>query len=411
MVSSTVSGHQSAETKEMMSVFDVKKKAQEMSDRIIQWRRALHATPEIGFNTPVTEKFIVDELEKMGVDEIRHGKGMRGIVALIKGNKPGKVLGIRADYDALNMTEDTGLPFAATNGNMHACGHDAHAAMLLGTAKLLAECRDELRGTVKLLFQPSEEDGKGAPAMIEDGVFENPPMDGIIGLHTGNLWKGFMPGEAGYRFGALMAAADWFTVTFEGKGGHGATPHLTVDPVAMACQAVNLLQLVVSRETSPLDSAVITVGTIQGGTMPNIIAPSCTISGTIRSLSPETRKNLENRLKAICNDVAEALRGKASVSFRYGPPPLINDRGMTEKMKAVMEDILGAEMVHEVEEPTMGGEDMAFFQEKVPGSFFFLPANYGDERDFPHHHPKFDLNESVFWIGPAIMAKYALTWQ
>jgi amidohydrolase len=395
----------------MMPVFDVKKKAMEMNPRLVQWRRTIHAAPEVGFNTPVTEKFIVEELEKIGVTDIQHGNGRRGIVALIKGGKPGKVLGIRADYDALNMTEETGLPFAAANGKMHACGHDGHAAILLGTAKLLMEAKDSLKGTVKLIFQPSEEDGKGAPAMIEDGVFENPAMDGIIGLHAGSLWKGFKSGEAGYRFGALMAASDWFTVTFEGKGGHGATPHLTVDPVAMACQAVNLLQMVVSREVSPLDSAVITVGTISGGTMPNIIAPSCTISGTIRSLSPDTRKHLERRLRAICTDVAQALRGKAEISFTYGPPPLVNDRAMTEKVKAAMEEILGESLVHEVKEPTMGGEDMAYFQEKVPGSFFFLPTSFGDDRDYPHHHPKFDMNEDVFWIGPAVMVQFALTWQ
>jgi amidohydrolase len=391
---------------------DVKKKAQAMNSRIVEWRRTLHATPELGFDTPVTEKFILDELKKMGVDEIRHGGGKRGIVALIKGGKPGKVLGIRADYDALNMAEDTGLPFAATNGNMHACGHDGHAAMLLGTAQILLECRDELAGTVKLIFQPSEENGKGAPAMVEDGVLEDPAMDTIIGLHTGNLWKGFKPGEVGYRFGALMAAADWFKITFEGKGGHGATPHLTVDPVAMACQAVGLLQQIVSRETNPLEPAVVTVGTIQGGTMPNIIAPSCTIAGTVRCLSPEVRKHLETRMREICTDTARALRGSVAIEYTYGPPPLINDKSVTETLKAVMEEIIGAENVHEVEEPTMGGEDMAFFQEKVSGSFFFLPANFEDEsRNFPHHHPKFDLNEDVFWIGPAVMAGFALSRQ
>ncbi len=389
----------------------VREKAQGMNGTIVKWRRALHQIPELGFKTQKTEKFILEQLEAMEVDEIQYGEGKRGIVALIKGKKPGKVLGIRADYDALNLTEDTGLPFAATNGNMHACGHDGHASMLLGTAKLLLEMRDELPGTVKLIFQPSEEDGKGAPAMIEDGVLDNPALDGIIGLHTGNLWKGFHPGEAAYRFGALMAASDWFTVTFNGRGGHGATPHLTVDPVAMACQAVNLLQLIVSRETSPLDPAVVTVGTISGGTMRNIIAPSCTIGGTIRSLSPEVRANLEKRVVQICEDVAKALRGTVSVDFTYGPPPLINDKGMTEKMKTAMEAVLGEEKVREVEEPTMGGEDMAFFQEKVPGSFFFLPASFGDSRDYPHHHPKFDLNEDVFWIGPAVMTQFALSWQ
>ena len=389
----------------------VKEKAQALNGTIVEWRRALHQIPELGFQTQKTEKFILDQLRTMGVEEIRYGEGKRGIVALIKGKKPGKVLGIRADYDALNMTEDTGLPFAATNGNMHACGHDGHASMLLGTAKLLLEMRDELPGTVKLIFQPSEEDGKGAPAMIEDGVLDNPPLDGIIGLHTGNLWKGFLPGGAAYRFGALMAASDWFTVTFNGRGGHGATPHLTVDPVAMACQAVNMLQLIVSRETSPLDSAVVTVGTISGGTMRNIIAPSCTIGGTIRSLSPEVRAHLVKRVEQICEDVARALRGTVSVDFTYGPPPLVNNREMTEKMKTVMESLLGEENVREVEEPTMGGEDMAFFQEKVPGSFFFLPATFGDSRDYPHHHPKFDLNEDVLWIGPAVMTTFALTWQ
>ncbi len=389
---------------------DVRQKAQALQEQLVQWRRALHATPELSFDTPVTERFLVEELKKMGVEDIRHGNGKRGIVALIKGKNPEKVLGIRADYDALNMTEDTGLPFAATNGNMHACGHDAHAAMLLGTAKILMDCRDELPWTVKLIFQPSEENGKGAPAMIEDGVFENPAMDVVVGLHIGNLWKGFKPGEAGYRFGALMAAADWFKIVFEGKGGHGATPHLTVDPLAMACQVVGLLQQIVSRETSPLDSAVVTVGTIQGGTMPNIIAPSCTIGGTVRCLSPEVRKHLETRIREICTDTARALRGSVAIEYTYGPPPLINDKGITEELKAVMEEIVGAENVREVEEPTMGGEDMAFFQEKVPGSFFFLPANFEDAgRNFPHHHPKFDLTEDVFWIGPAVMARFALS--
>lgn len=392
-------------------MFNLKKKAQEMNGQLVQWRRYLHGIPELGFDTPLTEKFILEQLAAMGVKDVRHGSGKKGIVALIKGRKPGKVLGIRADYDALNMAEDTGLPFAATNGNMHACGHDGHAAMLLGTAKLLLECLDELPGTVKLIFQPSEENGKGAPVMIEEGVLENPRVDALTGLHTGNLWKGFRAGEAGYRFGALMAAADWFKITFEGKGGHGASPHLTVDPVAMACQAVSALQMIVSREISPLASAVVTVGVIQGGTMPNIIAPNCMISGTLRSLDPDTRALLLKRVKEIAEDTAKTLRGTAKVEFTYGPPPLINDKGMTEKLRKAMEDILGADLVHEVAEPTMGGEDMAFFQEKVPGSFFFLPATFGDERDYPHHNPKFDLNEDVFWIGPAVMVRFAITWQ
>ena len=382
----------------------------ELHDQVIEWRRALHATPEIGFDTALTEKFILEKLSEMGVEEVRHRAGS-GITALIRGGKPGKVLAIRGDYDGLNMTEDTGLPFAATNGHMHACGHDGHTAMVLATAQILLEHKEELKGAVKLLFQPSEEDGKGAQAMIDAGALEDPAVDGVIGLHIGSLWEGFRAGEAGYRFGALMAASDFFTVVFEGKGGHGATPHLTVDPVAMACQAVNLLQLLVSRETSPLDSAVVTVGTINGGSMPNIIPPSCTIRGTVRSLSPQMRDYLEERVRKICTDVAETLRGKAAITFERGAPAVINDSLMTEKMKVAMEHILGDDKVKEVANPTMGGEDVALFLEKVPGTFFFLPSTWGDERDYPHHHPKFDIDEGVLWIGPAIMAHFALTWQ
>jgi amidohydrolase len=347
----------------------------------------------------------------MGVENIREGVGRSGITALIEGKKPGKTLGIRADMDALNMEEHTGLPFASKNGRMHACGHDAHTAMLLGAASLLTRRRDELKGSVKLIFQPSEEDGLGGSAMIADGALENPKVDAIIGLHTGSLWKGAAAGEIGYRFGAMMAATDWFVVTFHGKGGHGATPHLTVDPISIACQVQTALQTIVSRETNPLDSAIVSVCRIQGGTADNVIAPSCVIRGTIRTLSPEARQRVQSRFTRVCEDVAHAMRGSAEVSIREAPPALINDPDMTKKLIEAASQVVGAEHVHEVLEPSMGGEDMAFFMEKVPGTFFFHPATFGDERDFPHHHPQFDLNEDVFWTGSATFAQFALTWQ
>jgi amidohydrolase len=207
-----------------------------------------------------------------------------------------------------------------------------------------------------------------------------------------------------------MAANDWFSVTFEGKGGHGATPHLTVDPVTMACQAVSAIQMIVSRETSPLDPAVVTIGMIQGGTARNIIAPTCTISGTIRTLNPDTRRIVRERVRAVCEGVATGLRGRAEVSFTLGPPPVINDRKMTDKLREAAVDILGEDAVAEVPEPTMGSEDMAFFLEKVPGTFFFHPSSFDDGTDHPHHHPKFDVNEDVLWIGTAVFADFALSW-
>ncbi len=390
---------------------NVKDRARALNGKIVEWRRHLHHNPEIGLETPRTASFIVDRLKETGIGEIKTGVGKNGVTALIRGKQPGGVLGIRADMDALNMKEDTGLAFASGNDYMHACGHDAHVAMLLGAAQILMENLDELKGSVKLIFQPSEETAEGAPAMIEDGVLDNPPLDGIIGLHTGNLWKGLKSGMIGYRYGAFMAANDWFSVTFEGKGGHGATPHLTVDPVAMACQAVSAIQMIVSRETSPLDSVVVTIGMIQGGTARNIIAPTCTISGTIRTLNPDTRKMARERVRAVCESVATGLRGRAEVSFTLGPPPVINDRKMTDKLRQVTVELLGEDAVAEVPEPTMGSEDMAFFLEKVPGTFFFHPSSFDDGTDHPHHHPKFDVNEDVLWIGTAALAGFALTWQ
>jgi amidohydrolase len=391
---------------------NVKEEAKALNPQLVEWRRHVHAHPEIGMETPNTEAFIVGELKKMGIAKIRQGLAKHGIAALIEGKKPGKVLGLRCDIDALNMKEETGLPFCSTNDYMHACGHDAHTAMLLGAAKILTQHLDDLKGTVKLIFQPAEETTQGAAVMIKDGVLSDPPLDGIIGLHTGGLWKGAELGEIGYRYGPLMAACDFFAITFHGKGGHGATPHLTVDPIARACQAYTALQLLVSRETSPIDSAVVTIGAIQGGTAENIIAPTCTLRGTLRALSPATREMLRTRIKKICEDVASALRGRAEVTYsEYGIPPVVNDREMTDKLRRAAANILGEEHVHEIVEPTMGAEDMAFYMEQVPGTFFDHPSFKPGAENYPHHHPKFDIDESVLWIGSAAFAQFALTWQ
>ncbi|MDR0653430.1 MAG: amidohydrolase [Synergistaceae bacterium] len=392
-------------------IIDVKTLAQNLNSQIVKWRRRIHQNPELGSQTPQTEDFIVETLKKIGADNIETGLADHGVVALIEGRNPGKILGIRADIDALNIKEETGLSFASTNNFMHACGHDAHTAMLLGAGALLVQLKDHLPGSVKLIFQPAEENGTGARAMIEAGVLDNPKVDAIIGLHTGNFWPEVQSGEIGYRFGSMMAATDWFSVTFHGKSGHAAAPHLSVDPISIACHAVALLQTIVSRETNPLDSALISVCTIKGGTAKNVIAPNCVIEGTLRSLTPEGRRNIQERFTKICEETAVTLKGSADVTIIEAPPALINDPIMTEKLRAAAALIVGEEHVREIHTPVMTGEDIAFYFEKVPGTFFFHPSTYGDKRDYPHHHSKFDINEDVLWIGTATFVQFALTWQ
>lgn len=386
--------------------------ARALSEEITAWRRSLHEIPELGLETPKTAAFIVQELKKMGAEDIREKVGGWGVTALVKGALPGKTLAVRADCDALPIKEETGLPFASKNGLMHACGHDAHTAMALGAAKLLLARKNDLAGTVKFIFQPAEENVLGAKAMIDDGALENPAVDALIGLHTGCLWKDIGFGEIGVRYGSLMAAVDRFIITFKGKGGHGATPHLAVDPVTMTSTAVLELQTILSRELSPLDPAVLTIGRIEGGRAFNIIAESCTIEGTVRTLSPTTRAFVEERIRAIASRVAEGMRGEAEVKYEAGPPALINDAEFTKKFQAFAAGVAGADKVKEISEPTMGGEDVAFFLEKVPGTFFVHGSCNPDKGQvYPHHNPKFDIDEDALPLGSALFAGFALTWQ
>ena len=252
---------------------DIEKQARDLNETVVALRRELHAHPELEHDLPFTESVVVRELSKLGLDEIKSAQGKgHGVFATLKGGKPGKVLALRADMDALPVKEETGLPFASENGNMHACGHDAHVAMLLGAARLLAESRAELAGTVRFIFQPSEETVWGASSMIDSGALENPRVDEIIGLHTGNIWSDLEPGQIGWKAGPFMAATTTFRILLEGRGGHGAMPHLAVDPIVMAAEVISQIQTLVSREVSPFDPAVVTIGKIEGGTAHNVIA-------------------------------------------------------------------------------------------------------------------------------------------
>lgn len=390
---------------------DIKRQAKALNERIVCWRRYLHTIPETGFETVRTSAFVSEQLEHIGVSEMRRGVAQNGITAMIYGELPGKVLGLRADMDALPVEERTNLPFSSRNNFMHACGHDGHTAMLLGAAELIAANRSHLKGAVKLIFQSAEEIDEGAAAMIRDGALENPHVEAIAGLHTGSLWAGFSSGEIGVRFGPMMAAADGFEIVLHGKGGHGGAPHRAIDPIAIGCEIHSALRTMTEREFGPSVPVVASVCAFQGGEAHNVIPSLCTLRGTLRALTPEVRSRLKARVKEIAENTAQERGGTACVEFLPGPPAVINDRELTRKLKSAATTIVGPERVRELEKPIMASEDMACYMEVVPGTFFFHPSTYGDDRDYPHHHPAFSINEDVLWIGSAVMAQFALTWQ
>ena len=395
----------------------IKKEAQELQGTIVGWRRALHQIPETGVNTPQSEAYICGELDKMSIT-YRKGVGEHGIVALIEGKKPGKVFALRADFDGLPIKEDTGLPFASTNGCMHACGHDAHASMLLGAAKLIKDNADSLTGTVKLIFQPGEEgcpDGPGgARKMLDDGAFENPKPDTIVGMHIGTVWRqeGINLGDILVRYGAMMASMDRFSIIVKGKGAHGAMPNNSIDPISISAHIISKIQTIISREIDPLEPGVISICQIHAGSAFNIIPNDCFIEGTVRALCSDTRKFLAKRIEEIAKSTAEGMRGAIELNYNWdGPSPLVNDPKVTQEFRDVAEQLFGKEKVKEAARPSMGGEDMAFFMERVPGTYFFLNSCNPDKKtDIAHHNPRFDVDEDVFWIGSAAMAGMAFTW-
>jgi len=386
---------------------NINKTVQVIHQDIIKWRRELHQIPEIGFELEQTSCYLRECLDQMGITYCTAAG--TGIVALIEGGKPGPTLALRADMDALPITEETGLSFASTNGNMHACGHDAHMAMLLGTAKIINGIRDRLSGNVKLLFQPGEEGHGGAEQMIADGCLENPSVDAITGLHVGQIFPEVKTGQVGYCEGPILAAATAFTVTVRGKSTHGALPHLGVDAITVAAEIILALQKIISREMDPLDPAVLTVGKISGGEALNIITPRVTFSGDFRTLHEANRQFITERIGEICYSVAKANRAEAEVEILGGYPSTVNDSEFTKKVVDAASNIIGSEQLIEIKKPNMGTEDMALYLEKVPGAFFVLgTGNPGKGITYPHHNSKFDLDEDTLWIGPAIFCQLAL---
>jgi amidohydrolase len=374
---------------------------------VIADRRWLHEHPELGMQEFETSAFVADRLRAMNVESIRTGIAVTGITALVRGTRPaatpGKVALIRADMDALPILEENQVDYVSkTAGVMHACGHDAHTAMLLGVTRLLMDRRDQFSGTVKVLFQPAEEGPGGAEPMIEAGVLEDPHVDAVFGLHVAQETP---VGHIALRGGPSMASADSFHVRIQGKGGHGARPQGCIDPIVVAAHIVTALQTIVSREVDSVDPAVVTVGMIQAGKASNVIPDTCEMSGTVRSFNNDRRQMLAKRIQEIAIGVAASLGATATVDYDFGYPPTVNDVEMTEMVRAVAAQVVGEDRVH-TSPLIMGAEDFSYFLEHRPGCFFFVGSK-NEEKGlvWGHHHPRFDIDEESMAVGMETMAR------
>ena len=387
-----------------MNMNEIKALVAAEKDWIIAMRRRLHRIPERGFAEFKTQKVVTDALEEMGVAFTTE---RTWVIGLIEGALPGDTVGIRADMDALPLDEPESCPFRSEHpGMMHACGHDAHTAMLLGAAKVLSQNKDKLRGKVKLLFQPAEETDGGAEPMVAAGAMENPHVDRVYGLH---VMPRLTVGTVEYRAGTLNASTDSVKLTVHGKAGHGAYPEASIDAIVCASQIVTALQTLVSRNLSPLSSAVLTFGIIEGGTAQNIICDKVTLHGTLRAPNSEIRDMMQKRLREVSENIAAAMGCAADVEITSGYAALVNDAGETARVKRVAEALFGADNVVEKPEPSMGGEDFSFFSDCAPGAFFHIGCVQASDMPAPPLHSKdFILDEDCLVIGTTMHVALAM---
>ena len=384
---------------------EAQKEAKKISDWIIEIRRELHRYPELMYEEVKTSALVRRELDKLGIS-YKSPIAKTGVLATIgSGNSP--CVALRADMDALPIHEETEVPFKSEiDGKMHACGHDCHTAMLLGAAKILKERESEIKGTIKLLFQPAEEGGAGGKLMREEGALESPEVERIFGLH---VWPLLPTGTVGSRKGTFLAATTFLEITVEGEGGHAAMPHLTIDPVVTSAQIITNLQSIVSRKLDPLDSGVISISTIHGGEASNVIPPEVKLQGTIRSLTNEGLKYLQNEVKTVAETIAKAHSCKATVRYPGNDyPPTVNDGKAWDFAKGVAKNMLGESNAVDLE-PVMGGEDFAYYTEKVKGCFVALGMrNEKIDAVYNVHHPLFKMDEDALHIGTALHTSFAL---
>lgn len=378
----------------------VKKDIEKLSGKIIEWRRDFHRHPEIAYEEERTSSVIRQFLESLDIPVSACAKtGLRGI---LKGRPGGKTVALRADIDALPLKEEGDKEYISENPEAaHACGHDGHMAILMGTAEVLSHRKDQFKGNVVFLFQPSEERiPGGAKKMIEEGALKG--VDAVFGLH---LWQPLPTGFVGIVKGAMMAQPDAFTVTVRGKGGHGSMPHTTVDPILVASHLVVNIQSIVSRNVDPLKPVVVSFGTVKGGTIYNIIPGEVSLTGTVRTFDSSIQSLAEKRLKEIVEETCKTFGATAEFEYEKGYPSLINPEGMTDFVLEVTRNTLGEDRIQEID-PVMGGEDFAYFLQKVPGAFLFF--GMGDGMEFPHHHPAFDLDEKALPRATLLMTSLAL---
>ena len=384
---------------------NILRKVEEINDWLIDVRRDIHMNPELGMEEFRTRDKIIDYLESFGIEYKKIAN--TGVLGIIRGKSEGKTVALRADIDALPIQDEKDLPYKSTvPGKMHACGHDAHTTVLLGAARLLKEMEDEISGNVKLFFQPAEETVGGAKPMIEEGAMENPRVDAVFGLHVA---PEITVGEIGVKYGRMNASSDGIRIIIRGNSAHGASPQGGIDAIVIASSVVSSLQTIVSRNVGPLDSAVLTIGKINGGTQANIIADKVELVGTLRTLDPEIRAKVKEKIKKITTKTAESMDGRAEIIINEGYIALINDDDMVDIVKEGSEKILGSDKVRILENPSLGVEDFSYFAAAAPSAFFRLGTRTKGEDMINAHHPLFDIDEKSLSIGVAVQISNVLS--
>ena len=373
------------------------------ADEMRAWRHDLHRHPELALQEVRTSGKVQEALRSFGVDEVHTGIAETGVVGVIRGSEPGGAIGLRADMDALPIHEETNLPYASeTPGVMHACGHDGHTTMLLGAAKYLAETRN-FAGTVHVIFQPAEENLAGGEIMVKEGLFERFPMDQVFGLHN---WPALPEKQFGWRDGPVMAAVANIEILVTGRGSHGAQPHNGIDPIVVSAAIVQAFQSIVARNLRPTEAGVVTIGSIQGGQIYNVIPETVRMLGTARWFSPKVGDQLEQGVRRLATGIAESFGARAEVEFKRTYPATVNDPEAMAMARRAAEAVVGEERVQHMDQPTMGGEDFSFMLNEKQGSYIMLGARRSPD-DAMVHHPRYDFNDDILPVGASYWATLA----